>query len=187
MGDHISRARSVAGWETKLRGTSHRILFPSSLSRLNFQNTISPLGYMVGQNINGQGTCHRDDTDDVWFLLLSTCQYLRDPMSDYAHTWSPVWGQRSRRGHRGQKSIFTKNAISPSDKMVWPWDSCTFISRIPSTKVLGTRNSAGVIWGHRGQRVIFTKQMLFLLQSTWYGLATRANSSARYPLQKLSV
>ena len=31
-------------------------------------------------------------------------------------------------GHRGQKVIFTKNAISPSDYMVWSWDSCIFIS-----------------------------------------------------------
>ena len=26
-------------------------------------------------------------------------------------------------GHRGQKVIFTKNAISPSDNMVYLWDS----------------------------------------------------------------
>ena len=31
-------------------------------------------------------------------------------------------------GHRGQKVIFTKNAISPSDYVVWPWDSCILIS-----------------------------------------------------------
>ena len=31
-------------------------------------------------------------------------------------------------GHRGQKVIFTKNAISPSDYMVWSWDSCILIS-----------------------------------------------------------
>ena len=31
-------------------------------------------------------------------------------------------------GHRGQKVIFTKNAISPSDCMVWLWDSCILIS-----------------------------------------------------------
>ena len=39
--------------------------------------------------ISGQGTCHRDDTVmSSSFFCLSTCQYLRDPMSDYAHTWS---------------------------------------------------------------------------------------------------
>ena len=31
-------------------------------------------------------------------------------------------------GHRGQKVIFTKNAIFPSDYMVWSWDSCIFIN-----------------------------------------------------------
>ena len=31
-------------------------------------------------------------------------------------------------GHRGQKVIFTKNAISHSDYVVWPWDSCILIS-----------------------------------------------------------
>ena len=31
-------------------------------------------------------------------------------------------------GHRGQKVIFTKKAISPSDYMVWSRDSCIFIS-----------------------------------------------------------
>ena len=31
-------------------------------------------------------------------------------------------------GHRGQKVIFTKNANSPSDCMVWPWVSYILIS-----------------------------------------------------------
>ena len=31
-------------------------------------------------------------------------------------------------GHRGQKVVYTKNAISPSDGMVWQWDSCILIS-----------------------------------------------------------
>ena len=31
-------------------------------------------------------------------------------------------------GHRGQKVIFTKNAISPSEYVVWPWDLCILIS-----------------------------------------------------------
>ena len=31
-------------------------------------------------------------------------------------------------GHKGQKVIFNKNVISPSDYMVWSWDSCIFIS-----------------------------------------------------------
>ena len=33
--------------------------------------------------------------------------------------------------------------------------------KIPSTKVMGLRNSPGVIWGHRGQKVIFTKIAIF--------------------------
>ena len=31
-------------------------------------------------------------------------------------------------GHRGQKVIFTKNAVSPSDCMVWPWALYILIS-----------------------------------------------------------
>ena len=31
-------------------------------------------------------------------------------------------------GHRGQKAIFTKNAITPTDYMVWSCDSCICIS-----------------------------------------------------------
>ena len=31
-------------------------------------------------------------------------------------------------GHRGQKVIFTKNAISPSEYVVWPWDLFILIS-----------------------------------------------------------
>ena len=63
--DHIKSARSIAGWETKLTGTSQWILVASSLSMLKFEYAIYPLGYMVGQNISGQGMCHRDDTVDV--------------------------------------------------------------------------------------------------------------------------
>ena len=40
-------------------------------------------------------------------------------------------------GHRGQKVIFTKNAIYPSYYMVWSRDSFWFISWNPSTKVMG--------------------------------------------------
>ena len=39
-------------------------------------------------------------------------------------------------GHRGQKFIFTKNAISPSDYMLWPWASYILISWMPSTNVM---------------------------------------------------
>ena len=56
--------------------------------------------------------------NEFFLSFCQHCQYLRDPMSDDAHTWSqyqvceralltwPVWGQRSRRGHRGQKGHF---------------------------------------------------------------------------------
>ena len=38
---------------------------------LNFQNAITPLGYMVSQNISGQGTCRSNDTMAlVLFVLL---------------------------------------------------------------------------------------------------------------------
>ena len=167
-------------------------------------------------------------------------------MSDDAHTWSqyqvceralltwPVWGQRSRRGHRGQKGhfhqkcyfsfrlhrmtmglmyidqldtlyksyriknssgvtwghrgqkvIFTKNAISPPDYMVWSWDSYIFISWTPSTKVIGLKIYPGSV-GVTGVKSSFSPKLLFLLQITWYGHGTHAYSSARYPLQKLS-
>ena len=58
----LSGARSAAGWETKLRAASHWILVASSLSILNFQNAVTPLGYMVGLNISVQGTCLSNDT-----------------------------------------------------------------------------------------------------------------------------
>ena len=45
------------------RNKKNPTIVASSLSILNFQNAFSPLGYMVGQNISGQGTCHRDNTD----------------------------------------------------------------------------------------------------------------------------
>ena len=68
------------------------------------------------------------------------------------------WGQRPRMESLGSKRSFsTKHVISPSDYRVWPWDSCIFIGKIPYTKVIGLKNSPGVIWGHRGQKVIFTK------------------------------
>ena len=55
-------------------------------------------------------------------------------------------------GHRGQKVIFTKIAISPTDNMVWSCDSCILISYDTLYKSYGRKNSSGVIWGHRGQK-----------------------------------
>ena len=51
-------------------------------------------------------------------------------------------------GHRGQKVIFNKNAISPSDYMVWSWDSSYSSARYPLQKLWVTVNSPGVTWGH---------------------------------------
>ena len=68
-------------------------------------------------------------------------------------------------GHRGQKVIFTKNAISPSHCMVWPWDSCILISKIPSTKVMGLEIHPGSL-RVTGVERSFSPKMLFLLQIT---------------------
>ena len=47
-------------------------------------------------------------------------------------------GVKSHDGVTGVKNvIFTKNAISPTDYMVWSCDSSISISYIPSTKVMG--------------------------------------------------
>ena len=78
-------------------------------------------------------------------------------------------------GHRGQKVIFTKNAISPTDYMPWSWDSYIFISYIPSTKVMGLEIQSGS-FGVTGVKRSFSPKMLFLLQITWYGHWTHAYS-----------
>ena len=46
-------------------------------------------------------------------------------------------------GHIGQKVIFTKNAISLSDYMVWSWVSCMCISLRISTYVTGSKFNLG--------------------------------------------
>ena len=107
-----------------------------------------------------------------FFFLLSTFQYLRDPMSDYAHTWSkeqvckralltwPVRGQRSRRGHRGQKGHFRQNCYF-SFRLHAMVMGLMHIDQLDTLyKSYGSRNSSGVIWGHRGQKVIFTKNAI---------------------------
>ena len=88
-------------------------------------------------------------------------------------------------GHRGQKVIFTKNAISPSDYMVWSRDSCIYISLTPSTKVIGLKIHPGSL-GVTGVKRSFSPKMLFLTQITWYVHVTHAYTSAWPPLQKLS-
>ena len=63
-------------------------------------------------------------------------------------------------GHRGQKVNFTKNAISPSDYMVWSMGLMHIDQLDTLYKSYGSRNSPGVTWGHRGQKVIFTKNAI---------------------------
>ena len=47
----------------------------------------------------------------------------------YGSRNSPTWGHKvTYFSFRGHKVIFTKNAISPSDYMVWLWASCILIS-----------------------------------------------------------
>ena len=60
-------------------------------------------------------------------------------------------------GHRGQKVILTKIAISPTDNMVWSCDSCILISYIPSTKVMVVKIQPGSFGVTGVKKVIFTK------------------------------
>ena len=63
-------------------------------------------------------------------------------------------------GHRGQKVIFTKNAISPS-RLRGMAMGLMHIDQLDTLyKSNGSRNSPGVTWGHRGQKVIFTKNAI---------------------------
>ena len=103
-----------------------------------------------------------------------------------AHFWRDQFGVKGHVGVTGvKKVIFTKNAISPSDYMVWSRDSCIYISLTPSTKVIGLKIHPGSL-GVTGVKRSFSPKMLFLLQITWYGHGTHTYWSARYPLQKLS-
>ena len=63
-------------------------------------------------------------------------------------------------GHRGQKVIFTKNAISPTDYMPWSWNSYIFISYIPSTKVMGLEIQSGS-FGVTGSKGHFYQKCYF--------------------------
>ena len=76
-----------------------------------------------------------------------------------------------------KKVIFTKNAISHSEYMVWSWDSYILISWIPSTKVIGLKNYPGS-FGVTGVKSSFSPKLLFLIQITWYGHVTHAYTSA---------
>ena len=41
-----------------------------------------------------------------------------------------------------------------------------------ATKLHGSKNSSGVIWGHKGFKKMILRKTLLLLQITWYGLVT---------------
>ena len=124
--------------------------------------------------------------------------YLSHVLIDFNQTWSqepltlpqpviqPAWGQRSCRGHRGQKGHFTKNATPPTDYRIWSRDSCTCIRLTPSTKVMGLKIHLGS-FGVTGVKRSFSPKMLLLLQITWHGYVTHAYPSARSPLSKLWV
>ena len=66
-------------------------------------------------------------------------------------------GSKVTEGHRGQKVIFTKNAISPVDYTVWSYDSCIFISSIHSTKVFSSNLNLGSFGVTGVKKVIFIK------------------------------
>ena len=81
------------------------------------------------------------------------------------YTLYKSYGSRNSPGviwsHRGQKVIFTKNAISPTDYMLWSCDSCILISYIPSTKVMGLEIQSGSfgvtgVKGHFHQKCYFS-------------------------------
>ena len=62
-------------------------------------------------------------------------------------------------GHRGQKVIFTKKALSPTEQVVLTHDLCICISLTPSTKVMGLENYLGS-FGVTGVKRSFSLKML---------------------------
>ena len=58
-----------------------------------------------------------------------------------------------------------------------------YLDRYSHTNNDGVKGHGGVT----GVKKVKIPKLLFLLQITWYGHVTHAYSSARYPLQKLSV
>ena len=87
------------------------------------------------------------------------------------HAYTSVWpplpklsDQKFTLGHVGDtgvnKVIFTKNAISPSDYMVWSRDSCIYISLTPSTKVIRLKIHPGSLGVTGVKKVIFTKNAI---------------------------
>ena len=82
-----------------------------------------------------------------------------------------MMGSKVTMGSRVKNVIFTKNAISPTDYMVWSCDSSISISYIPSTKVIGLEIHPGS-FGVTGVKRSFLPKMLFLIQITCHGHVT---------------
>ena len=115
----------------------------------------------------------------MWLIMV----HQLDPLyKSYGSKNSPgvIWV------YWGQKVIFTKNAISPTDDMPWSYDSCILISYIPSTKVIFLAIQSGS-FGVTGVKRSFLPKMLFLPQITCHGHVTNVSWSAIYPLQKVWV
>ena len=119
-------------------------------------------------------------------LIASTCLdrflpiFVTKPLTHGIYVIWPEWGQRSCRGHRGQKVNFLKNVSTPLNYVALTRGLYICYSLKPFYKSYGYRKSPGVIWGHRGQKVIFTKNASTPLDYValtrdlyiWYSLAT---------------
>ena len=62
-------------------------------------------------------------------------------------------------GHRGQKVIFTKNALIHIIQHDHKTHTCS--SAWDPLPMIWVKYKSGVIWGHRGQKVIFSKNATF--------------------------
>ena len=99
-----------------------------------------------------------------WHPISTKLGYSDQYLNHYSRTNND--GVRGHDGVTGVKNvIFTENAISPIDYMVWSCDSSTSISYIPSTKVMGLEIQSGS-FGVTGVKRSFSPKMLFLLQIT---------------------
>ena len=113
----------------------------------------------------------------IFFLLLlatllrlkaSTCldrfqpNWSQEPLTHGIYVIWPQWGQRSRRGHRGQKVNFLKNASTPSNYAALTSGLYICYSLTPSTKVMGIENHPGS-FGVMGVERSFSPKMLQLL------------------------
>ena len=113
----------------------------------------------------------------LFLLQITWYGHVTHAYSSARYPLQKLWFKNSSGviwGHRGQKVIFTKNAISATDYMLWSCDSMHIHQLDTLYKSYGRKNSSEVIWGHRGQKVIFTKNAITSPQITWYGHVTHA-------------